>query len=238
MQSIRRPLAAATPRCRPARRVRNGGRRRQRRRAASPSRRITARRRPSPVTGRRSGCVQRAPRGFRRPGMRPAPGPGGRRPSRSRETGLALARRPPRQAQDRPAGKGPFASRRTSASSSRGATRPTERRLRSTRSAACTRRLQRSQNIWYDSYCSGTLVAPNIVLTAAHCVREGRPDGVKFHSFTFAPAVNGTSRPHGTFQSRATRRRRRRGSRPLLQLGGDRPGRLLRPGLRVRGARP
>jgi V8-like Glu-specific endopeptidase len=55
---------------------------------------------------------------------------------------------------------------------------------------------------WYDSYCTGTLVAPNIVITAAHCIREGRPDGVRYQNFTFAPAVNGTSRPFGTFTSR------------------------------------
>jgi V8-like Glu-specific endopeptidase len=60
----------------------------------------------------------------------------------------------------------------------------------------------RSQNLWYDSSCTGTLIAANIVITAAHCVREGIPGGVTYNSFTFAPGVNATSRPYGTFTSR------------------------------------
>jgi V8-like Glu-specific endopeptidase len=60
----------------------------------------------------------------------------------------------------------------------------------------------RNTSSWYDSYCTGTLVSANIVITAAHCVREGRPDGVSYKSFTFVPGLNGSSRPYGTFTSR------------------------------------
>ena len=60
----------------------------------------------------------------------------------------------------------------------------------------------RLHGVWYDSSCTGTLVSANIVLTAAHCVREGRPDGVRNTLFSFAPGLNGTSRPYGTFTSR------------------------------------
>jgi V8-like Glu-specific endopeptidase len=60
----------------------------------------------------------------------------------------------------------------------------------------------RQGGTWYDSSCTGTLVSANVVMTAAHCIREGRPDGVVNNSFTFAPGLNGTSRPYGTFTSR------------------------------------
>jgi len=64
------------------------------------------------------------------------------------------------------------------------------------------RTYNRPTNSWRDSYCTGTLVAANIVMTAAHCVREGIPNGVSNNTFTFAPGVNGTSRPFGTFTGR------------------------------------
>lgn len=50
--------------------------------------------------------------------------------------------------------------------------------------------------------CSGTLVSPNVVATAAHCVRNGRT-GAFNSAFAFVPAQNGTSRPFGTWAGRS-----------------------------------
>jgi V8-like Glu-specific endopeptidase len=49
--------------------------------------------------------------------------------------------------------------------------------------------------------CSGTLVAPNIVLTAAHCIRDGKT-GAWNSNWEFIPDVNGTSQPYGAFAAR------------------------------------
>jgi hypothetical protein len=50
--------------------------------------------------------------------------------------------------------------------------------------------------------CSGTVVSTNIVLTAAHCVRDGRTGQWNSH-WIFYPKVNGTSKPYGGFTARA-----------------------------------
>jgi hypothetical protein len=46
----------------------------------------------------------------------------------------------------------------------------------------------------YRSNCSGTVVARNLVLTAAHCVTDGN---VNYTNFRFVPAQQGTSAPYG-----------------------------------------
>ena len=51
------------------------------------------------------------------------------------------------------------------------------------------------------SFCSGTMVAANIVATAAHCVRNGTT-GQFYKAWAFVPAQNGTSRPFGTWAAR------------------------------------
>jgi V8-like Glu-specific endopeptidase len=51
------------------------------------------------------------------------------------------------------------------------------------------------------SACSATLVSPNIVLTAAHCVRDGL-DGTWFDNWVFVPGVGGYDQPYGAFAAR------------------------------------
>ena len=51
------------------------------------------------------------------------------------------------------------------------------------------------------SNCSGTVVATNIVVTAAHCVRDGKT-GAWSSNLMFTPAVNGSSAPYGSFVAR------------------------------------
>lgn len=53
----------------------------------------------------------------------------------------------------------------------------------------------------HQSFCTGTLVARNIVLTAAHCIREGH-SGAWNSSWVFVPGANGTARPYGAWAAR------------------------------------
>ena len=52
---------------------------------------------------------------------------------------------------------------------------------------------------WY--VCSGTLVSANVVLTAAHCVRDGST-GSWYGRWVFVPAQYGYGYPYGTFTGR------------------------------------
>ena len=48
------------------------------------------------------------------------------------------------------------------------------------------------------SWCSGTVIAQNMVLTAAHCV-VNRINGIKYDSFSFVPGQEGSQSPYGTW---------------------------------------
>lgn len=52
--------------------------------------------------------------------------------------------------------------------------------------------------------CTGVLVAPNKVLTAAHCIVSSRTNGIR-GKIRFAPAKNNDQRPYGTFSTRFSR---------------------------------
>ena len=52
------------------------------------------------------------------------------------------------------------------------------------------------------SSCSASVVAANVVVTAAHCVEDGA-SGADFWGFKFVPNVYGASQPFGSFIGRA-----------------------------------
>lgn len=50
----------------------------------------------------------------------------------------------------------------------------------------------------YDSWCSASLIAPSIIVTAGHCVHAGGRGASGWNqSTTFVPAANGTTEPYG-----------------------------------------
>ncbi|MDX0070889.1 trypsin-like peptidase domain-containing protein [Sinorhizobium meliloti] len=51
--------------------------------------------------------------------------------------------------------------------------------------------------------CSGTMIAKNVVLTAAHCVHDGGPGGEWSDEIVVYPARNATQSPFGQCQSKA-----------------------------------
>jgi V8-like Glu-specific endopeptidase len=53
-----------------------------------------------------------------------------------------------------------------------------------------------------NSFCSASVVATNVIITAAHCIQNGA-NGAYNNTFSFVPAVNGTSRPYGSFAARS-----------------------------------
>ena len=55
----------------------------------------------------------------------------------------------------------------------------------------------------YRNFCSASVVATNVIMTAAHCVQNGKT-GAYNSLFEFIPAVYGTSKPYGSFTGRAT----------------------------------
>lgn len=58
--------------------------------------------------------------------------------------------------------------------------------------------------IWFrtaggvDSWCTGSLIAPSIIVTAGHCVHQGGNGAAGWNQRTvFVPAANGTAEPYG-----------------------------------------
>jgi V8-like Glu-specific endopeptidase len=55
----------------------------------------------------------------------------------------------------------------------------------------------------YRNYCSASVVATNVIITAAHCVRESAQNGRENTNFEFIPGKYGSSEPFGRFTGRA-----------------------------------
>jgi V8-like Glu-specific endopeptidase len=53
------------------------------------------------------------------------------------------------------------------------------------------------------SFCSASVVAVNVIVTAAHCVRDSAERGSEYSSFVFVPGKYGSSEPFGRFTGRA-----------------------------------
>jgi hypothetical protein len=70
-----------------------------------------------------------------------------------------------------------------------------------------------------ESVCSGTLVAVNVVLTAAHCVQNGAT-GEWYHNVIFIPSVYGYSQPAGRWGARALFTKSRWATPPFNRVPG------------------